>query len=191
MLRTAEELQPLYKEWSFKLTESAPTLSLVRPMTQQDLELVLAWRNHEEVRRYMYTQNIIELADHICWFEKASQDTDRHLLVFERGDVPLGFIHIHKIAAGNIAEWGFYAAPDAPPGTGRQLGEAAMQYAFEEATVHKICGKALAYNERSIKFHLSLGFQQEGILRSQHFDGQSYHDVVCFGRLVTDWQADN
>lgn len=160
-------------------------------MTHQDLERVLAWRNHEEVRRYMYTQHEISLAEHMRWFERASQDACRHLLVFERDAVPQGFISLHQIAPGGVADWGFYAAPDAPKGTGRQLGQAALRYAFIQASLHKLCGQALAYNERSIKFHLSLGFQQEGILREQHFDGQNYHDVVCFGLIAAEWQANN
>ncbi|MNG00760.1 Spermidine N(1)-acetyltransferase [compost metagenome] len=163
----------------------------VRPMTHEDLEQVLAWRNHEEVRRYMYTQHEISLVEHTRWFERASQDSSRHLLVFESNAVPLGFINLHQIAPGGVADWGFYAAPDAPKGTGRQLGHAAIQYAFTQAGLHKLCGQALAYNERSIKFHLSQGFQQEGILREQHFDGQNYHDVVCFGLLASEWLANH
>lgn len=160
----------------------------VRPMTQEDLERVLTWRNHEDVRRYMYTQHEISLAEHTRWFERASQDSSRHLLVFECNTMPLGFINLHQIAPGGVAEWGFYVAPDATKGTGRQLGQAALHYAFIHAGLHKLCGQSLAYNERSIKFHCSLGFQQEGILRDQHFDGQNYHDVVCFGLMASEWQ---
>ncbi|MNZ87021.1 Spermidine N(1)-acetyltransferase [compost metagenome] len=170
---------------------TAAVYQRVRPMTHEDLEQVLAWRNHEEVRRYMYTQHEISLVEHTRWFERASQDSSRHLLVFESNAVPLGFINLHQIAPGGVADWGFYAAPDAPKGTGRQLGQAAIQYAFTQAGLHKLCGQALAYNERSIKFHLSQGFQQEGVLRDQHFDGQGYHDVVCFGLLAPEWQANN
>jgi UDP-4-amino-4,6-dideoxy-N-acetyl-beta-L-altrosamine N-acetyltransferase len=154
-----------------------------------DLRRVLAWRNHPEVRRYMYSQHEISLDEHTRWFAKASQDPKRHLLVFESDAVPLGFINIHEVAAGGVADWGFYAAPDALQGTGRLLGQAALLYAFTEAGLHKLCGQALAYNERSISFHQNMGFKQEGILRQQHFNGQQYHDVVCFGLLASEWQA--
>jgi UDP-4-amino-4,6-dideoxy-N-acetyl-beta-L-altrosamine N-acetyltransferase len=158
-------------------------------MTREDLERVLNWRNHEEVRRYMYTQHQISLIEHTRWFEQASLDASRHLLVFESDAVPLGFINIHQIAPGGVADWGFYTAPDAPKGTGGQLGQAALRYAFRQAGLHKICGQAISYNERSIKFHLNLGFQQEGTLRAQHFDGQHYHDVLYFGLLASDRQS--
>lgn len=168
------------------MTADLPAQSRVRQMTNGDLEQVLGWRNHADVRRYMYTQHEIGLEEHKRWFEHARLDSSRHLLVFERDSVPVGFINIHEIAQGGIADWGFYTAPDASPGTGRLLGEAALCYAFHQAGLHKLCGQAIAYNQRSIKFHLNQGFKQEGILREQYFDGQQYHDVICFGLLATD-----
>jgi UDP-4-amino-4,6-dideoxy-N-acetyl-beta-L-altrosamine N-acetyltransferase len=157
-------------------------------MTKMDLEQVLSWRNHQDIRRYMYSQHEISLEEHARWFSCASEDPKRHLLVFEINRAPLGFLQINKISSGGIADWGFYAAPDAPKGTGRALGKAALPYAFETLGLHKVCGQALACNERSIHFHLSLGFQREGFLRQQHFDGKQYHDIVCFGVLASEWR---
>lgn len=156
-------------------------------MTEEDLEMVLSWRNHPEIRRYMYTRHEISRDEHARWFARASQDSQRHLLMFANERKALGFINIHQIASGGIADWGFYAAPDAPKGTGRALGQAALRYAFQVARLHKLCGQALAFNKRSIRFHLNLGFQREGVLRQQHFDGEQYHDVLCFGLLAREW----
>lgn len=163
----------------------------LRPMNAADLEMVLVWRNHPDVRRYMYSQHEISLCEHIRWFERASSIPGRDLLIFESGSTALGFINLHQIASGGIADWGFYAAPEAPKGTGRMLGKAALDYAFAEAGLHKICGQALAYNERSIMFHKRLGFKEEGILRQQHFDNQHYHDIFCFGLLASEWQMND
>lgn len=160
----------------------------IRAMTRSDLERVLSWRNHPDVRRYMYTQHEISLEEHQRWFEQNADNPFRHLLIFELAGVPLGFINFNRLSSGGVADWGFYAAPSAPKGSGRQLGHAALDYAFTELKLHKVCGQALAYNERSINFHRSLGFQQEGILRDQHFDGERYQSVVCFGLLRHEWQ---
>jgi UDP-4-amino-4,6-dideoxy-N-acetyl-beta-L-altrosamine N-acetyltransferase len=160
-------------------------------MNERDLVRVLSWRNHPEVRRYMFIQREISLEEHTRWFTHALQDSERHLLVFEIDAVPLGFINIHQIATGGIADWGFYAAPDAPKGTGRILGQTALRYAFGTVKLHKIYGQVLIFNERSIRFHLSMGFEREGVLRQQHFDGQNYHDVVCFGILASEWHQFN
>lgn len=161
----------------------------LRPLNLADLSMLLRWRNHPEVRRYMYSQHEISMAEHSAWFERSSVDPACNLLIFEQNQVPHGFINIRQQGEGRVAEWGFYAAPDAPKGTGKRLGEAALTYAFGDAGLHKLCGRALSFNERSLQFHMSLGFQQEGILRQQHFDGQNYQDVVCFGLLASEWQA--
>ena len=158
-------------------------------MVHDDLALVLAWRNHPDVRRYMYTQHEISLAEHQRWFESSLADPSRRLLIFEQHHEPLGFVNFNETGLGGIVDWGFYAAPDAPKGSGRQLGYAALKHAFSELKLHKVCGQALAYNERSIQFHQSLGFQQEGILRDQHFDGERSHHVICFGLLCHEWHS--
>ena len=171
------------------MLESTLVLSQIRPMVHTDMERVLAWRNHPDVRRYMYTQHEITLAEHQRWFERALPDPKKHLLVYEENHQPLGFVNFNEAGNGGIADWGFYAAPDAPKGSGRQLGRAALSHAFTQLKLRKVCGQALAYNQRSIQFHQSLGFHQEGILRDQHFDGERYQHVICFGLLCHEWQS--
>jgi len=170
------------------MPESTNELSLIRPMIHADLEQVLAWRNHPDVRRYMYTQHEITLDEHKRWFERTVPDPKKHLLIFEVNHLPLGFVNFNEVGNGGIANWGFYVAPDAPKGSGRQLGCAALSHVFTQLNLHKVCGQALAYNKRSILFHQALGFQQEGTLRDQHFDGERYHNVICFGLLSHEWQ---
>lgn len=161
----------------------------IRPMVHTDLACVLAWRNHPDVRRYMYTQQEITMEQHSQWFERALQDRCRHLLLFECGSQPLGFANFGELDYGRIADWGFYAAPGAPRGTGRRLARAALHHAFGLLDLHKVCGQVIAYNERSLRLHDAVGFKQEGILRDQYFDGERYHDVICFGLLQHEWQA--
>lgn len=161
----------------------------LREMMRSDLEQVLAWRNHPSVRQHMYTNEPINLTDHTRWYERAAAEPGRHLLIFEREEGAAGFVNLHQIGAGGIFDWGFYAAPEAPKGTGHALGRAALRFAFAEAGAHKVCGEVIASNEASLRFHLRHGFTQEGILRDQYFDGDRYHDVNCFGLLQREWQA--
>ncbi len=163
----------------------------IRKMTKTDLETVLVWRNHIDVRRFMYTQHVISMEEHTSWFERVSLDPTRHLLIYDVDNKPLGFINIHEMANGGIADWGFYVATNAPRGTGSALGRSVLHYAFQTLSLHKLCGQAIAFNERSIRFHLKLGFRKEGVLRQQYFDGNNYHDVWCFGLLADAWRSDD
>ena len=171
--------------------ESISSTSHIRPMVHADLSLVLGWRNHQDVRRNMFSQHEITLKEHQEWFEKTCQDSRKHLLIFEVNHQSIGFVNFSETGSGGTAEWGFYTAPDAPRGSGQQLGNAALRHAFINLNLQKVCGQALEYNSRSIRMHKSLGFKQEGILCNQHFDGETYHNVICFGLLRNDWQPNS
>lgn len=160
----------------------------LREMAERDLPTVLQWRNHPDVRRFMYTQHIINPDEHARWFARSAGEPGVRLLIYERNEVPRGFVNISATRSAPVADWGFYLAPDAEPGTGSALGAAALEYAFARLKLHKLCGEALGFNERSIRFHERLGFAREGVLREQYFDGEQYHDVIRFGLLAAEWQ---
>ncbi|MBO9469658.1 UDP-4-amino-4,6-dideoxy-N-acetyl-beta-L-altrosamine N-acetyltransferase [Endozoicomonas sp. G2_2] len=156
-------------------------------MRTSDLESVLGWRNHPDVRRYMYTQHEISLDEHRKWFSRASQSDETHLLIFEHANIPSAFVNVTQLRKSPVAEWSFHLAPHAARGVGARLGIATLDYSFIELQLHKLCGEALGFNERSIRFHSRLGFRQEGLLKDQYFDGSNYYDVVCFGILSSEW----
>lgn len=158
-------------------------------MEKADLEMVLQWRNHPEVRRYMYTTHEIELNEHQEWFEKVAVNPEVNLLIYELNEAAQGFVNITRTRCAEVGDWGFYLAPGAPRGSGGELGRQALNYGFAQLRLHKLCGQALGFNERSIAFHKTLGFTEEGRLRDQHFDGNQFHDVVCFGLLKGEWEA--
>lgn len=163
----------------------------MRPMRAADLDAVLEWRNDVLVRRFMFTNHAIGMGEHLAWFERVSQDPSRYPLVFERDGLASGVVNFSVSGAGGVAEWGFYAAPQSPRGTGGQMGRTALRYGFATLGFHKISGMALALNAVSMRLHLGLGFRQEGMLREQHFDGRQYHDVVCFGLLASEWRLND
>lgn len=160
----------------------------VRPMVAGDAELVLRWRNHPDVRRYMYTQHEIGAAEHAAWFERSQRDRGRHLLIAEERGRPVGFVSFKETEPGRVAEWGFYAAPDAPKGTGRRLGAAALDYAFDTLGFHKVCGQVLESNERSIVLHRALGFSAEGTSCAPCPVNERRQTVFCFGLLAGEWR---
>lgn len=162
----------------------------LRPLAEADLAMLLQWRNAPEVRCNMYTQHEISDSEHRQWFLRSQQNPHRHLLIAEQDGQPFGFVNIQLIdPRAKRGDWGFYLSPKVPKGRGHTLGIAALEYAFIELELHKLCGEALANNTRSRKFHERLGFKQESYLRDHHFDGQAYHDVIGYALLYSEWQA--
>jgi UDP-4-amino-4,6-dideoxy-N-acetyl-beta-L-altrosamine N-acetyltransferase len=158
-------------------------------MLESDLELVRGWRNAPEVRRYMWTRQEIEAANHRRWFEQASREAGRHLLLFILEGVPSGFIQFSPTKVERAVDWGFYRSPSAPRGSGWLMGATALAYAFDVLRVDKVCGQALTENEASMKFHISHGFTEEGILRDHYSDGVRRHDVAVFGLQKDQWKG--
>lgn len=165
-------------------------LCRIRTVCYEDLPMILAWRNHPDIRRFMFTQHEISLTEHRNWFVKASQDSTRHLLIVEEVRTPIGYVQFSNAASGGVANWGFYARPDAPKGSGLKLGATALSHAFSTLHLHKICGQAIGDNQPSIAFHKRLGFSQEGVLRDQQRIGDVYHTLICFGLLAHEWKAE-
>lgn len=161
----------------------------LRPMCSDDLDNILKLRNHPEIRRYMFTQHEISQEEHKRWFEQASRSPGIDLLILENGKECLGFVQFKESNFKGVFDWGFYIAPYAPKGSGRKLGMAALDYAFNKEKLYKVCGQALQWNKPSISYHSYLGFKQEGVFQSQYFDGEVYHDLVCFGLLKDEWIA--
>jgi UDP-4-amino-4,6-dideoxy-N-acetyl-beta-L-altrosamine N-acetyltransferase len=157
-------------------------------MVDGDVERVRAWRNDDSVRRHMLSKHEIGSEESRRWFANLGQDPNRHLMILETDDGPAGFVSIGPVRAGGIADWGFYAAPGAPRGTGRLLGELALAFAFDQLGLHKLCGEVIDGNEASQRFHRRLGFKQEGELVEQHYDGQRYRNLIRFGLLARDWR---
>lgn len=160
----------------------------VRNLQQSDLEDVLTWRNSPEIRKHMLTQHEISIEEHQLWFNKNSKDESKRLLIVEDENIPIGFVQFSNVESGGIADWGFYLRPNAKPGSGIKLGVNSLHFAFRELHLHKVCGQALATNHKSIKFHLNLGFTQEGTLRQQCYIAKSYLDLVEFGLLRSEWE---
>jgi RimJ/RimL family protein N-acetyltransferase len=107
----------------------------------------------------------------------------------EDSHTPVGYVQFTHVAAGAVSHWGFYTRPDAPKGSGKKLGFTAINYAFNQLRLHKVCGQAIASNKASIGFHQSLGFQQEGLLREQQPIDDTYHSLICFGLLAHEWPS--
>ncbi|MFB2531541.1 UDP-4-amino-4,6-dideoxy-N-acetyl-beta-L-altrosamine N-acetyltransferase [Paracoccus sp. p3-h83] len=162
----------------------------IRPLAEADLPMVLAWRNAPAVRAVMFTRHEITLDEHRLWFARVSQDPSRCLILVEDTSGPIGYAQFADVEPGGVADWGFYARPGAPKGTGQRLGRAALDHAFGPLGLHKVCGQAIGSNLPSIRLHLRLGFTQEGVLRDQRRRDGGYDDLVCFGLLASEWQRD-
>ena len=62
-----------------------------------------------------------------------------------------------------------------------------LKYAFDELGLHRIEGSVLSYNTFSRKLIKSMGFINEGVLRSKVFKNGMWHDQEYYGLLENEF----
>ena len=135
----------------------------------------------------MFNSREIGADEHELWFRNAVTDQSHYLMIVEE-EVPFGFVQFRNVDEKKTAEWGFYVDPKAEKGSGKKLGNLALEYAFTVLKLHKVCGQAIASNTGSIHLHEYLGFTKEGVLRDQRVINQQYQSVISFRLLEYEWR---
>ncbi|MET7997563.1 GNAT family N-acetyltransferase [Amycolatopsis sp. NPDC005232] len=93
-----------------------------REATEDDAELLLAWRNDPRTREASRSTGVIELADHLRWLRGVLASPDRLLLVVSDDDGPVGTVRFDRERPG---EWEV-SITLAPASRGRGLSLAVL-----------------------------------------------------------------
>lgn len=160
----------------------------LRDVKEEDLDLILTWRNSERIRRNMYSDHIITKEEHVRWFHALKENTRSVYLVFEINDRPCGMVYFLDIDyKSKKCFWGFYLSEENfPKGTGYIMGSLGVEFAFKNLGMRKICGEVFSFNYKSINFHKKLGFIQEGYFKKHVFKNGNYEDVVFLSLFKED-----
>lgn len=160
----------------------------LREIMQEELGLMLSWRNAPNVRANMYTRHEISLDEHLSWWARTQQCSDQRYFMYELNGEPLGIVGFTGIdIESQLSSWAFYASPEAPKGTGSRMEFLALDYAFYELGLRKLHCEVLAFNTPVIKLHKKFGFIAEGVLREHHRVGENFFDIHLLGLLAHEW----
>lgn len=160
----------------------------LRPMTEEDTDLIVEWRNTEFVRTNFIYQEKFTRQGHLKWIETMVKTGKViQFIICTNEDVPVGSVylrdinHIHK-----KAEYGIFIGEKGAvsKGYGTQAAELMKVYAFRRLGLHKLTLRVLAENQRARRSYEKAGFCQEGYLKEEvRLKDGRYHDVVlmaCF-----------
>lgn len=163
----------------------------IRQLSKDDLEMVLQWRNHIDIRQWMVNSKPISFQEHSAWFKRNQDRSDRFFFIFEYQQRPCGYVSFVAVPNSFVYEWGFYIEPNAQQGLGSLLARVALDHAFFKIKADKVFGQVIDFNERSIKFHQKMGFCKEGVLRKHFQDERGVFDIHQFGLLKKEWVLKN
>ena len=163
----------------------------LRPMTHQDTDFIVAWRNDEEVRRNFIYQNLFTREGHEGWIRNMVETGKvvQMIICDMAGDTPLGSVYIRDIDRQHQkAEYGIFIGEESARGRG--VGTAAarlmLDHCFHKEKLHRIYLRVFASNERAIRSYEKAGFVREGLLREDVcIDGQ-YRDIIWMAAINPD-----
>ena len=126
-------------------------------ISSEEKKMVLSWRNHQDIRKWMNNKNEITLKEHIKYIDSLSNKNDRIYFLVKELDNYLGVIDFTSIIENEFAEFGVYAKPNLI-GIGSMLMNVIINYAFNILKLKKLIANVYANNEKAIKLYKKFNF---------------------------------
>jgi [ribosomal protein S5]-alanine N-acetyltransferase len=178
---------------------SRGTRVYLRTFTPADLEHLAAWVDDPFLER-MVGSELLQSYKHVwdkspAFFEAMLTDPTQVVLVIEayRGwPAPVGVVRLFNIHL--LEGYAFLETIIAHPramrrGFGVEAGKLISYYGVDVLGLRRIEAKVYEYNVLSMNSLRRNGFRQEGVLRQAGFDGVRYWDLVIFGILKEEIEA--
>ena len=178
-IKTAENQNEMYRyldQHRYSLLEKFDTFKLLKKIekiTSKEIEhvnftelsldekkMILEWRNHPNIRQWMFTKESISLDDHLKYIDSLNTKDDRLYFLIKKASKPIGVIDFTNIDHLNkTAEFGLYADP-ALKGIGNQLMESIIDYAFNTLYLKKLIAEVFEQNHAAIKLYKRYNFKK-------------------------------
>jgi [ribosomal protein S5]-alanine N-acetyltransferase len=178
---------------------SRGTRVYLRTLTPADLEHLAAWVDDPFLER-MVGSELLQTYKHVwdkspAFFDALLTDPTQVVLAVEacRGwTKPVGVVRLFNIHL--LEGYAFLETIIADPramkrGFGVEAGKLVSYYGVDVLGLRRIEAKVYEYNVLSMNSLRRNGFRQEGVLRQAGFDGERYWDLVVFGILKEEIEA--
>lgn len=126
---------------------------MLRPATEADVDVMLAWRNQDANRSVSVTDHIISEPEHRAWWRRTSEDPTRMVMVFESGHRACGVVSYFDLETDQkTASWGFFLDHDGLTEDGTVLTawmavmREATDFAFGDLGLDRLTGEVQEEN---------------------------------------------
>lgn len=160
----------------------------LRPITVDDTDDIIRWRNSEDVRKYFIDQGEFTKESHLKWLETKIKTGEviQFMIVEKRTDNAIGSVYLRDVnLKERKAEYGIFIGEEDKKGKGygTQAARLMIKYAFNEIHLHKLYLRVLADNKKAIASYKKAGFEQEGISKRDVYVRGTYRDIVWMAVL--------
>lgn len=175
------------KTYNKEYTDEAVSIYL-RPITLEDTEYIVDWRNSESVRRRFIYQEPFTRQGHEAWMKDMVETGKavQFIICDKETDRPLGSVYIRNIdKRHNKAEYGIFIGEESARGRGigTAVARIMLRHCREKERLHRVYLRVFADNLQAIRSYEKAGFQREALLRDDVYVGGNYRDIVLMGAV--------
>lgn len=158
----------------------------LRPITVDDTENIIKWRNSDAVRPYFIYQKPFTAEGHMKWLETMifSGKGYQFIVCQIEDDKPIGSAYFRDYdKEHNKIEYGMFLGENdvKSKGIGTEIYKLSLTFAFEVLDVHKVFCRVFADNAICLRSCEKAGLKREGCFKDEVcIDGQ-YRDIVMLG----------
>ncbi|MCR5233034.1 MAG: UDP-4-amino-4,6-dideoxy-N-acetyl-beta-L-altrosamine N-acetyltransferase [Lachnospiraceae bacterium] len=161
---------------------------MFRPITVEDTDMVLKWRNSEHVKNNFIVRRDISKEEHLNWLKtKVFAEIVMQFIIIEKDSgIPIGSVYFRDIdRTARKAEYGIFIGEESAKGKGygKETAERMVKYFFDEMKFHKLSLRVLEKNQAAIRSYENAGFKIEGRLVDElYFNG--VYETVLFMAII-------
>jgi UDP-4-amino-4,6-dideoxy-N-acetyl-beta-L-altrosamine N-acetyltransferase len=141
-------------------------------LSDEERLTVLGWRNHENIRKWMYDQNLIEKEDHFTFIQSLKDREDCFYWLVFKSKTPIGVFSLTNIdyQISQVSS-GFYMDPNHEENSGFEFVTTFDRLIFENFNVERTYGGILSSNRYALFISLFLGtvIETEKYINGQKF----------------------
>jgi UDP-2,4-diacetamido-2,4,6-trideoxy-beta-L-altropyranose hydrolase len=130
----------------------------LQPASMSDAPLLFQWRNHPSVRNVSHDQRVIDLSEHLAWFERALSNAHRLIYVAKVGELVVGSIRFDQHSE-DAYEVSLYTNPALTGlGLGKRMLNAGALALAERTAAKRITAQVVEGNEASTRLFAACGY---------------------------------
>lgn len=115
-------------------------------LSYDDLQMVLSWRNHPNIRQWMHNSNKIEINEHLKFVKSLKNHTSKHYFLVKENDEYIGVVYLHNDYLG------IYANPDKKR-VGDLLLRVIIDFSFNTKKLFILKAEVYKTNQKAIELY--------------------------------------